>query len=82
MAAATNYIKSPHPGTISKGSVQGREYNIAGSDVWLNLVFNGVPGVTQGAGWADIGSTGFDKTTGVWYSNKGTKAVPIWTAFN
>lgn len=82
MANATNYVKSPHPNTVSKGSIQGREYNIAGSDVWLNLVFNGVPTAAAGAGWADIGSTGFDKTTGIWYSNKGTKAAPTWTAFN
>jgi hypothetical protein len=82
MAAASNYIKSPHPGTFSKGSMQAREINIAGTDVWTHLKFNGVPGNTQGAGWADIGSMGFDATTGIWYSNKGSKAVPNWVAFN
>lgn len=82
MAAASNLIKSPHPDTLSKGPVQGGAYNLAGSDVWLNLKANGVPGATQGAGWADIGSSCFDSTTGKWYSNQGTKAVPSWIAMN
>ena len=82
MAAASNLIKTPHPDTLSKGAVQGGAYNLAGTDVWLNLSANGVPGSSQGANWADKGSTCFDATTGIWYSNKGTKAVPNWVAFN
>lgn len=90
MANATNYLtgESPHPDQLSKGSVQhGSGVNIMGTDVWLGLRFNGAPvnGVVKtgtAAGWADIGSTGFDATTGIWYSNKGTKASPVWAAFN
>lgn len=82
MAAASNFIKSPHPDTFSKGPIQAGPTQLYGgngkTDVWLNLSFNGVPGVTQGAGWAGIGSTGFDNTTGIWYSNIGTAAVPNW----
>ncbi len=89
MANATNYLagESPHPDQLSKGPVQhGSGRNIVGTDIWLDLIFNGTPvnGVVHtgtGAGWADRGSTGVDKTTGTWYSNTGTKASPIWTAF-
>lgn len=82
MANATNLVKSPHPDTLSKGPVQGGAYNIATTDIWLNLVANGQPTNAQGAGWADIGSTLVDHTTGKWYSNRGTKAVPNWVEFN
>lgn len=89
MANATNYLtgKSPHPDQQSKGSVQhGAGVNIVGTDIWLDLVFNGAPvngivGTGTAAGWADKGSTGVDKTSGLWYSNTGTKASPVWTAF-
>lgn len=82
MAAASNFIKSPHPGTFSKGPIQSGPTQLyvggAALDIWVNLPFNGVPGVTQGAGWAGKGSTGVDYTTGIWYSNIGTAAVPSW----
>lgn len=82
MANATNFIKSPHPSTFSKGPIQSGATQLFGetgaTDVWLNLAFNGVPQPTQGAGWAGKGSTGFDSTTGIWYANIGTAAVPNW----
>ncbi len=89
MANATNFLtgNSPHPNQISKGAIQhGSGRNIVGTDIWLDLIANGAPvnGVAPngtGAGWADIGSTLLDSTTGIWYSNTNTKASPTWTAF-
>lgn len=85
MAAATNFLANmqPHPDTISKGAVQGGPYqlfppNSSTPAAWLNLPFNGVPGADVGVGWAGRGSTGYDYTTGIWYSNIGTAAVPNW----
>lgn len=83
--AATNLTAQPHPDMLSKGAVQhGSGRNIFGTDIWLDLVANGSPvnGVAgTGFGWADIGSTLVNSTTGTWYSNTGTKASPTWTAF-
>lgn len=85
MAAATKPAHSPHPDQLSKGAVQhGSGRNIFGTDIWLDLVADGVPvdGVSgTGAGWADKGSTAVDATTGKWYANTGTKASPTWTIF-
>lgn len=85
MANATKPATQPHPDQVSKGSIQhGSGRNIFGTDIWLDLVANGTPvnGVAgTGAGWADIGSTLVDSTTGIWYSNTNTKASPTWTAF-
>jgi hypothetical protein len=82
MANATNLVKSPHPNTLSKGSVQSGPTQLFGSDIWLNLVANGAPTAAQGAGWAAKGSTLVDGTTGKWYSNRGTTAAPNWVEFN
>lgn len=78
MGNATNLVKSPHPGTISKGPSQSGPILLAMTDIWMGLVANGVPTAAAGAGWADKGSTCVDSTTGIWYSNIGTKAVPSW----
>lgn len=83
MAAATNFVKSPHPNTISKGPIQAGPTQLyvggAVTDIWVNIPFNGVPGVTQGAGWAGKGSMGIDYTAGKAYINTGTAAAPTWT---
>lgn len=85
MAAATKPVTRPHPDTLSKGPIQhGSGRNIVGTDIWLDLVANGAPvnGVAgTGAGWAGIGSTILDSTTGKWYSNTNTMASPTWSVF-
>lgn len=40
----------------------------------------GVPGATDGVGYAGPGSLAVNRATGKWYSNTGTKAAPTWTA--
>ena len=77
--AATNNINPPQPNVLSKGPIGiGAGTMIVGTAIWLGLVFDGAPTAAQGAGWADIGSTGVDATSGIWYSNRGTKANPNW----
>lgn len=83
MVNATNLTNEPHPYEVSKGAIQqGSGTNIFGTQIWLNLIANGAPvNSVTGAGWAGVGSTLVDSTTGTWYSNTGTTAAPTWTAF-
>jgi hypothetical protein len=62
--------------------------NVANTQAMLNdLVFNGifilvkggVPGATDGVGFAGKGSLCIDSASGKLYSNTGTAAAPTWT---
>lgn len=86
MTAATKPTRSPHPNTLSKGSVEfnGALIDIANS-VWF-FTANGVPvnGTSgTGAGWAGPGSLCIGLDTGgstfKLYINTNTKLSPTWT---
>lgn len=85
MTAATTPARTPHPNTISKGSVEFKGALIdPANSVWF-FTANGVPGGGTsgiGAGWAGPGSLciGIDSgSTYKLYINTNTKLSPTWT---
>lgn len=82
MTNATSPAKSPHPYTVSKGSVEFKWALIdPANDVWF-FTANGVPVAGSsgtGVGWAGPGSLCIDLPDAKLYINTGTKASPTWT---
>lgn len=63
---------------ITLKNIRASELDLARSDVFI-LAKAGAPGATDGVGMAGKGSLCVDTTSGLLYSNTGTKAVPAWT---